>query len=103
LELANGPVNPAADVILADRNIVVIPDVLANAGGVSVSYFEQVQNAMNYYRTEDEVNAKLKTLMIQATQEIIKKADALHLTLRKSAYVLAVHRILTAEKLRSGR
>ncbi|MFT7184497.1 MAG: glutamate dehydrogenase/leucine dehydrogenase, partial [Oceanicoccus sp.] len=63
LELANGPITPEADRILAEKNIDVIPDILANAGGVTVSYFELVQNKMNYYWTEEEVTEKLKTKM----------------------------------------
>lgn len=63
LELANGPITPDADVVLFTKNIPVIPDILANAGGVTVSYFEQVQNNANYFWSREEVQAKLKLKM----------------------------------------
>ncbi|HIH47895.1 TPA: glutamate dehydrogenase, partial [Candidatus Woesearchaeota archaeon] len=103
LEMANAPVSPEADEILAQRSIPVIPDILANAGGVGVSYFEWKQNLDGKYWSEDEVNAKLKILMTDATRDVItqwsknKKA-----TIRNAAYVLAIQRIVEAEKKRGN-
>ncbi len=99
LELANGPVTPAADIILQNKNIVVIPDVLANAGWVTVSYFEQVQNNANYYRSEQEVQQKLEDIMKPATQAVIQTADKHTISLRMAAYVVSLDRILEAMEL----
>jgi glutamate dehydrogenase/leucine dehydrogenase len=100
LELANGPVTSEADEILNNRNIVVIPDVLANAGGVIVSYFELVQNIQNFYWEEEEIQIKLKKLILKAFSEVISSANKYNISLRKSAYLVAVKRIVTAMKLR---
>ncbi|MBP7842113.1 hypothetical protein KA037_05705 [Patescibacteria group bacterium] len=101
LELANGPITPEADNILSQKNIAVIPDVLANAGGVTVSYFEQVQNNTNYYRPEAEVHQKLEQIMRPATRQVldtqVKYATS---NLRMAAYVVSLERILAAMKLR---
>ncbi len=70
LELANGPTSPEADEILFTNGKIVIPDILANAGGVTVSYFEQVQNSMNYYWKEREVLEKLQEKMFESAQEV---------------------------------
>jgi len=96
LELANGPVTPAADAILEKNNITVIPDVLANAGGVTVSYFEQVQNNTNYYRSEQEVHEKLENIMKPATQAVVHTAEKYKISLRMAAYVVSLERILQA-------
>lgn len=98
LELANGPVRPAADLILAKNNIVVIPDVLANAGWVTVSYFEQVQNNMNYYRTEEEIHEKLKNIMEPAAKDVMNTWKKYNISLRMAAYVVSLGRILKAMK-----
>lgn len=101
LELANGPVTPEADVILSQKNIAVIPDVLANAGGVTVSYFEQVQNNTNYYRPEAEVNEKLEQIMRPATRQVLDTQVKYGTSnLRMAAYVVSLERILQAMKLR---
>src|SRR3989339_1084901 len=92
-ELANGPTTPEADVKLAKRKIIIVPDVLANAGGVTVSYFELVQNIQQYYWTEKEVNEKLKPIMVKAFNDIWNKAGELKVPLRVAAFVLAVDRI----------
>ncbi|MCF7834462.1 Glu/Leu/Phe/Val dehydrogenase [Candidatus Gracilibacteria bacterium] len=100
LELANGPVTPQADKILTSKNIPVLPDVLANAGGVTVSYFEQVQNNTNYYRPESEVNEKLEAIMRPATLAAIQTAEKYNTTLRNGAYIVSLRRILEAMKVR---
>jgi glutamate dehydrogenase len=96
LELANGPIDPDADKILEKNNIVVIPDVLANAGWVTVSYFEQVQNNTNYYRSEQEVHEKLENIMKPATQVVVHTAQKYSISLRMAAYVVSLERILQA-------
>lgn len=100
LELANGPTTPEADDILAKKGVAVVPDVLANAGGVSVSYFEWVQNRQGYYWTEAEVLEKLEPLMKDAFAAVWKKHDELSIPLRTAAFVLAVHRLVQAIRLR---
>lgn len=101
LELANGPVTPEADDILSQKNITVIPDVLANAGGVTVSYFEQVQNNTNYYRPEAEVHEKLEQIMRPATRQVLDtQVNYKTNNLRMAAYVVSLERILEAMKLR---
>jgi glutamate dehydrogenase/leucine dehydrogenase len=100
LELANGPVSDEADQILNEKGIIVIPDILANAGGVVVSYFEMVQNKQNYYWEIEEVRSKLKNTMITAW----KKIDGLHskygCTYRQAAFVAALIRLRDIIKLR---
>ena len=100
LELANGPTTPEADAIFEKKGIMVFPDVLANAGGVTVSYFEWVQNRMHYYWTEKEVLQKLKPIMVNALNDVEKVADEKKISLRQAAFILAVQRILKAMKLR---
>ncbi len=92
-EMANGPTTPEADEKFGKKNVVVVPDVLANAGGVTVSYFELVQNIQQYYWTEKEVNEKLKPIMVKAFNDIWNKAQELKVSLRTAAFVLAVERI----------
>jgi glutamate dehydrogenase/leucine dehydrogenase len=96
VEIANGPVTPEAEEILVEKNVTVVPDILANAGGVAVSYFEQVQNAMNYYWTEEDVNAKLKEKMETAFDAVWKEKDKYNTTVRMGAYALAVGRVAQA-------
>lgn len=93
LELANGPITPEADEILFKKNISVVPDVLANSGGVTVSYFEWNQNLKNEAWTEKEVNAKLLPMMNDAAQKIFERAKENNTYLRMGAFILALERI----------
>ncbi len=100
VELANGPTTPEADAILFKNGVVVVPDILANAGGVTVSYFEQVQNAANYYWTEDEVAQKLAKIMITAFTEVWAVKEKHNIDLRTAAFVSALGRVSEAMQLR---
>lgn len=99
LEIANGPTTPEADAIFEKLGIKVIPDVLANAGGVAVSYFEWIQNREGFYWTEEEVFEKLKPLMVAASQAVWHRAIEKDSSLRDAAFLLAVERL--AESLRA--
>ncbi|MEA3414364.1 MAG: Glu/Leu/Phe/Val dehydrogenase [Nanoarchaeota archaeon] len=94
LELANGPVIPEADEVLFQKKILVLPDILANAGGVSVSYYEWYQNVHKEKWTFEEVDKKLEEKMNQATKEVLEKSKELNISPRVAAYVLAIQRIL---------
>ena len=100
LELANGPVTPDADEILFARGITSIPDILANAGGVTVSYFEQVQNSANFAWTRDEVAERLREKMERALVEVVEEATRQGTYLRSAAYALALRRVYTSMKAR---
>lgn len=98
VEVANGPVTPEAEKYLFDKGIVVVPDVLANAGGVTVSYFEQVQNAMNYAWAEQDILDKLKVTMETAFDAVWKEMEMYNTTMRMGAYALAIKRVAEAMK-----
>lgn len=100
LELANGPTIPEADEVLYQKGIHVIPDFLCNAGGVTVSYFEMVQNASMYYWDEEEVHQKLDERMTRAYHEVLDASKKYSINMRKAAYVVAVSRVVEAMKLR---
>jgi glutamate dehydrogenase (NAD(P)+) len=95
-EGANGPVTPEADQILAERGVLVLPDVLANAGGVVVSYFEWVQGLQEYFWKESEVNAKLNDIVTRAFAETWAKQEELDVPMRQAAYAIAVGRVAEA-------
>ncbi len=100
IEGANGPTTPEADEILREKNIIVVPDILANGGGVTVSYFEWVQNKMGYYWTENEVNQKHDLSMETAFEHVWTNAHEFKTTMRLGAYITALKKIEMAVKLK---
>ncbi len=100
VEAANGPTTPAADDVFEERGIAVVPDVIANAGGVTVSYFEWVQDFSSYFWTESEINERLDRILTDAFVKIEETAAACHTTLRTAAFVIACQRVLLARQER---
>ncbi len=99
-ELANGPTTPEADDKLYANDVFVVPDFLANAGGVTVSYFEWVQNLMNYYWEEDEVHVKLDKKMTQAFADVLAMSLDYQVDMRTAAYMVSIQRVAEVMKLR---
>ncbi len=100
LELANGPTTPDADEIFHKNKVLVLPDFLSNAGGVTVSYFEWVQNQEGYYWTEEEVHQKLDQKMTEATHAVLEAAKTYNVDPRTAAYTVSVKRVADAMKYR---
>jgi len=100
VEGANGPTRPDADPVLQDKGVLVIPDILANAGGVTVSYFEWVQDRQGYFWTEDRVNRRLDRMMRDAFDKVYQTAEKYDVSLRIGAYVMGVRRVAEALRMR---
>lgn len=100
LEGANGPVTPEADEVLAEKNIIIFPDILANAGGVTVSYLEWVQDTQHFFWEAEEVDARLHKIMFRAFQEVKAVSEQKGISLRLAALSLGVQRVAEAKKLR---
>jgi glutamate dehydrogenase (NAD(P)+) len=99
-EGANGPTTADADEVIASKNIFVIPDILANAGGVTVSYFEWVQNRMGFYWTEAVVNERLGDIMVNSFKDVVAFAEKFQVNTRLAAYMLAIDRVAYDTRLR---
>jgi glutamate dehydrogenase (NAD(P)+) len=100
VEGANSPTTPPADDVLFDRGVFVIPDILANAGGVTVSYFEWVQDRQGYFWQETVVNERLKSIMVAAFNDVVQYGKKHHVNNRIAAYMLAIDRVAFTLKLR---
>jgi len=100
VEGANGPVTPAADKVLQDAGVTVVPDILANAGGVAVSYFEWVQGLQAYFWSEQQVNSRLEDLLTATYRSVSELAQDKGVSLRSAAYMIAVGRVAEAHQTR---
>jgi glutamate dehydrogenase (NAD(P)+) len=100
VEGANGPTLPEADDVLATRGITVVPDVIANAGGVTVSYFEWVQDFSSFFWSEQEINARLENIMAAAFHAVAELAVERKVLLRTAAFIIACTRVLAARDRR---
>ena len=95
-EAANGPTSPEADRILYDKGVFMIPDILCNAGGVTVSYFEWVQDLQNLFWREATINARLKEVMVKSFNDVLEMAKKNRVDMRTAAYMVAVARVAEA-------
>jgi glutamate dehydrogenase (NAD(P)+) len=99
-EAANSPTTPGADEILQDKGVFLVPDILVNGGGVTVSYFEWVQNTQKLFWSEEDINNKLDSIMTRAFQEVTALAEREQVSMRTAAYIMAVDRVARAKRLR---
>ena len=99
-EGANGPTTPEAHKLLHERGVFVIPDILANAGGVTTSYFEWVQDRHGYFWEESEVNKRLESKMCEAFDDVLKTSVKYKTDMRTAAYIVAINRVATVTKMR---
>lgn len=99
-ECANGPVTPEADDILEEKGVFLIPDILCNAGGVTVSYLEWVQNRMGYYWSKEQVNRDLERIIVKAFEDVYATSQKFQVNMRIAAFILAIDRVTTAAELR---
>jgi glutamate dehydrogenase (NAD(P)+) len=100
VEGANGPTTPRGQEILDSRGVMVVPDILANAGGVTVSYFEWVQDRMGYFWTEEIVNSRLEQVMVKAFESVVKMSEKHNVNLRTGAYLVAIDRVARVYRMR---
>jgi glutamate dehydrogenase (NAD(P)+) len=99
-EGANGPTTPEADEVFKLNDVFMLPDFLCNAGGVTVSYFEGVQNDMNYYWTKEEVLTRLDTTITRAFNNVVELAEGEKIFMRDAAYMVAIDKVVSAMELR---
>ncbi|HKC66004.1 MAG TPA: Glu/Leu/Phe/Val dehydrogenase, partial [Pyrinomonadaceae bacterium] len=99
-ELANGPTTPGADRVFAEQGVFLVPDILANAGGVTVSYYEWVQDLYSYFWSESEINNRLEQTMRAAFRSVHEKAQQFNTDMRTGAYILAIDRVAEATRVR---